>query len=786
MKPPRTPGKGNVKNLLREFPYWDVDDGVMVLTDGACEAGLTTTLLPELSDASVGQITAMLKATLRATPPGSRIRFTTTVGPCNEELLNTYCGLTDAQEPVAKHLTEVRHGFLESQRRAGYLTRWDSTISVCLKPSVKPRKKQLNALATLDLEDREAAVKRVCAGIERYLDQVGFKPRRMTTQDVFEHVYRYLNPGSDQVALGPYRPTHQRYPSQAVERFEGLRPPTLAAQLAKTPIDNTRPGHLLVGETYIKMLALHTEPDEVFPTLGNLLLGSSVDCTVIVEMKHEEQGETLRGIKGTNQRNGASAAVPGMYVDSDQAENLQQGRALLSYLTRTGEHVFQTGAVLVLRSKDLAELSYVADLALSRLAQVPGTPFRQLFQGVKGPWTAVAPFNGRRYEEFVSLVESHAAYFVPVHGPYQGGKKPLALFHTRHNTLAGFDTFDPRTKNKHALFLGGTRSGKTFTAQYIAQQHLRDASVDLRVIDRGLSWERLTRSFGGVVIPVEAGGSVTVNMFDLEPDQTRPGAYQKAFLLNVLRAMVPSEKVAARDENAVLTYAIEQAYENARTQVEVEVNGELTWIEEFEPFYLSDFKRTLKSLSSIGDQPLSQTERDVADALARGLETWCGNTPLGRFVDGPTTLATSEARVVLYETSGFDNQPQLDVVGTMLIQNEIWKRARRSKQRKMILATDEAWAMTQNPHSCAFLVEIARRGAKEGISLWLLTHSIADVSGEGKDGLLGMSTFFLFRVNNEEDRIAQSLGLSAPVLADYKTLRGQKGCLQRVLSVRQT
>ena len=281
--------KQGAKDLLEEFPYWDLDDGVMILKDRGCEAGVRLSLLPALAVEDVSGITAMQKAAMRSMPPGARLRMSVDVSPADDSAIQAYLAGTTAKELFVEQSTQTRATYLESLRRSGHLTKWEAVASVCLKPHENPQKKRAKAIAEIDLEDRRAAVLRVRTSLERYLNQAGFNPKPMTDQDIYEAVYRYVNPGSAHVELGPYTPTHQRYPSKAVERFEGLRPPTLSAQLLQSGIDNRRPGHLVVGDVYVMVLAMHTEPDEIFPEMGNLLMGSSLDCTVVIEMTHEEQ-----------------------------------------------------------------------------------------------------------------------------------------------------------------------------------------------------------------------------------------------------------------------------------------------------------------------------------------------------------------------------------------------------------------------------------------------------------------------------------------------------------------
>ena len=67
--------------------------------------------------------------------------------------------------------------------------------------------------------------------------------------------------------------------------------------------------------------------------------------------------------------------------------------------------------------------------------------------------------------------------------------------------------------------------------------------------------------------------------------------------------------------------------------------------------------------------------------------------------------------------------------------------------------------------------------------MWILTHELADVIGEGKEGLLGMNTFYLFKLDGKEEGVQSHLHLSDEVIEQYLGLTGQKGHYNEFLLV---
>jgi conjugal transfer ATP-binding protein TraC len=770
---------GQHKDLLSELNIRDVVDGVALLDDGRMEVGIEITLPPALGMPDFNDFMTYAKAAIHTTPDFSRVRFITMVVESDRSYLDEYKKRATAKEDIARLLAESRHAYYTDLWKRGYVLSWRTFVSVTVgtKGFKWPWDKQTLTYSSKLLDK----AKRVRQRLANHFSQLNFHPRELGTQDVFALVFRYLNPSLAKVTLGKYESTYQDYPEKLVMENPALRAPSFRTQVAKSTVNNSNLSYLRVGEEYLKCLAMMSIPDKTRVGIGNLILRSGLRQTYVADFTHVPQQETLAKIKRRNANTFGNMGSE-TYVDSDVEEGLHEGRDLVKHIVRSGDHTFQVSAALFLYAKDLDDLHDTTVSALSSLASIPGQPFTMIDSGIYDPWISLCPFSGNDYLEKVELVESNAVHLLPLAGTWSGSQNAVALYHTRSGALVSVDSFDARNKNWHVLYLGDTRSGKTFAAQYQLSETLKDDTIDAIIIDRGLSWSNVVRAYNGVVIKIEPGGETSINPFQLEEGELVPSEAKKAFLLSILKAMCPSNAGAEEaDETALFAAAIEEVYDAHRTERRDE-SGE--FYETLERFTLSDYIKTLLNLSAIGKRRVTDYDKEIAASLARRLQIWTGDSPLGRFIDRPTTLPTSMAKVVLFETSAFDSMPMLDAVGTMLIQAEVWQRARGNVERKLILAVDEAWAILRNRHSCALTLEIARRGGKEGIGLWLITHSLADLVGEGKEALLGaFNSYFLVRLSTEDDLLRDTLKLPEEYLRVFASLTGEKNAYNELLYI---
>ena len=393
-------------------------------------------------------------------------------------------------------------------------------------------------------------------------------------------------------------------------------------------------------------------------------------------------------------------------------------------------------------------------------------------------YLALAPFSGGTNERTFLTFEENAADFFPIDMPWPGSGKPITLLWNRWDSLTALDPFDPRSSNWNAIVVGSSGSGKTFLMQTLLGELLR-GDVEVMIIDRGYGYQHLVELFDGETIPIEPG-KVSINPFDLPPGEVAPDEEKRAFLLALIRAMVPSEGGAVgATENAILNHAISQTYSRF-TSERRKADG--TTERFFAGAKLSDLTRVLVTMEEIGDRPASEAERDIARSLSLRLQNWTGDTPFGRFVDRETNIR-SDANVVYYETTGLERYPELRAVGTLLISDLIWKRVKKDPAKRKIAVFDEAWSIMKVSEAANFMVELYRRFRRYNAAAYAVTQSLQDFVGEEAKGLLQNTTYhYLLRLPGEDALIQELLEMTDRGMEVFRSLTSRSGSFSEVLT----
>jgi conjugal transfer ATP-binding protein TraC len=535
------------------------------------------------------------------------------------------------------------------------------------------------------------------------------------------------------------------------------------------------------------MFTLYTIPDETYTELGDVLaLAGGGEFYLVVDFYHEPYERALKALKARARRFYAASANTETYVDPNILVGQQETEGAIAHISQTGDHVYRVGVALILIEREREALERRSSQVVGRLSEVPGNPFRQLRNGLFEPWKSRAPFGGGMSDEVVSLLESNAADLVPLTGAWKGHEKPVVLFHNRFRSLTRFDPFTPSTANWNGIIAGGSGSGKTFFTQYVLADLLRRDEVDVVILDRGRNYEALVEAFGGVFIDIRPGGETAVNMFDLEEGEAEPSPEKLQDVLRFLRAILPpgEDKTEEAVENAILEAAILQTYKRSSPDLP-QPDGSYRKV--YQGARLSDLVQTLVLLDEIGSRPASASEKGVARSLALRLQSWVGDTPKGQFLDRPTRVPLSSARVVCYELEGLKDD--LEVIGTLLIADLVWKRARRQKDgqgRRVLVVLDEAWKVFQSPYAAGLIEELYRRFRFLGGGIWSITQSLADFAGEGPRALLANTSFhFLLRLPRTEAELGvmrEVLGMPDRAIAVHARLTGVKGVYSEALA----
>jgi conjugal transfer ATP-binding protein TraC len=789
------------RSMADSLPYWELHDGVMFLVDGRIEIGVEVKFTPAafLSQGGLEMIFRQLKNVIRnAVPQGQRLRLVVEVGPAGKKAILPYREETTTENAAAHLIGEKRAEQYEGfAALPSEVLSWRAFLTVTLGEKRLATNASLPAYALsqvlpfmrnkthvgytqFEFDERLALAREARTRLTNFLASAGLSPKPMGDQEVFGLCFRFFNPGLKHVPTPPYKPTWQVSPEEAVEKLTGLAPPSLRAQIAKSEVDNAKLHELGLGWKRVRMMGMTQSPDETQLGMMNALLDASGEFYLVIDLLHEPYDQAITRLKSMARKFYSASIDTTYYVDPNVRSGLREAEAAIEHISTNGDHVYQVGASLIVVGTQSKDLEDRITRAFSVAASVPGSPFTVLQSGLFEPFMQCAPMGGNMIDQRVSMLETNAAHFFPVGSPWDGNKRPVAMFHNRWKSLTHIDPFDPGMTNWNALIVGGSGQGKTFFAQYMITELMRQDDVDVIIVDRGRGYEKTVELLGGAMIDVEPGGEMAVNPFDLAPGETEPDEEKVGFLSSVIRAMIGTvDQRLEAEEDAIITEAIRNAY--ARKTDDVLEDGVMK--RKFEGLLLRDFVRTLTNLERIGEKTVTEQDKQIADTIARTLQNWTGKSPLGHFVDRPTSVPMSEARIVCYDTSKFRLDSPLAVVGTLLIADLVWRRVKADTTRRKVVIFDEGWALLEIPAAANFMVELYRRFRKYNAAVWSISQSLEDFKRPQAHGILQNTTYhYLLRVPGEDATVQEMFHLPPSTMETFRGLKRVDGLYSEVLT----
>jgi conjugal transfer ATP-binding protein TraC len=765
------------------LPYHDLLNGVVFLNNGVVEVGIeikpVNTIL--LSGGELESVVTTLSGLLHhAVPEGERMRLYIETAPIRKSVLDRYQDLLENDHPSSRLLTEAKLEALEARRREGNLIEYRLYVTCTLSPMRKKRKP--SSYSQGELKELLAKALALRQKLYQSFHQAGFSPMPLMTQGAFETMYRWYNPDARFGEFPQYEPPQMHLPKEVIKEMPHLAPPTLRSQLLGSDLIR-RWNHLRVSDYYMQMLTMGSLPvGYTYAGLINHLLSMPRLYWLVIDFAHEPYGRVVRSLMSQARRLYSATTMRGGFTDySDPTvrRGFYEVDEALSEATMSGSHVFRVGVSMVLLDKSLENVKDGMQQAINKLAHLPGARSVVESAGLMTQFLALAPFGGGTNERNFLTFEENAADFFPLDTPWAGSNKPISLMWNRWDSVTALDPFDQRSTNWNSIVIGSSGTGKTFLVQSILGELLR-GDVDVMIVDRGYGYRHLVELYGGQIIPIEPSNDISINPFDLPEGDVTPDEEKRAFLLALLRGMIPSEGGAvAATENAILNHAITQTYERFTSERRNE-KGEIERY--FMGAQLSDLAKVLVTMEEIGDRPGTAYERNIAHTLSLRLQNWTGDTPFGRFIDRPTSIH-SDAKVVYYETTGLERYPELRAVGTLLISDLIWKRVKRDPSRRKIVVLDEAWAILKMSEAANFMVELFRRFRRYNAAAYAITQSLQDFTSPEAKGILQNTTYhYLLRLPGEDHLVQDLLQMTDRGMEIFRSLTGKSGSFSEVLT----
>ena len=759
-------------NLLELLPHLDIADGIVINDNGVIEVGVELRLpsalmtSPENTEGAWRRVKTALRQIIDYK---ERARIYVEAHLNRGRAIQAFRENIRTSHRLLREMAMSQADHLDRQRARRALLEWKAYVTVSRRVRKKGRVQFTPEEWTELLQSGRSLQERLRANLEA----AGLSARVMTTQEVFDALWRYMNIPANGAPAPAYKPFHTQpsVPGEVAAKIEGWHQMTARAQAVGAVIDTTSPDYLKVGDLLVDAVAVFSAPDETFiGMLSRVLDGvSGGQVYVVTELEHEPLEPVIVKLQADARKYQALADGEGMR-DITAKSKLVEAEKAMDYLTSTGDHVYKTSFSVIFASEDAEQQRMMRERVLAALSYFPGS--RPTY-GAGVPYTlyfSLVPFNGERSPFSWLATETNAADLFPLALPWEGhSDRPTLLYQNRFRSLTAIDAFNRKAANWNGLVVAGSGSGKTFFAQSLLASLLAQGDAEVMIVDRGRGYVPLIEALFGpeAIIPI-APGEASINPFDLEPGQIEPSDAKKSFVVAVIKAMLRNEVDPIED--AVLAAAIEQTYRRAVDERRTSEGG-------YRAFYrgarLSDLVRTLHHLNEIGERMATPEDRAAASRLATRLQKWTGDTPLGRFVDRETSFDT-DLPIIYFETTGLEGS-ELEAPALLMLADILWRRIERSNKRKLVVM-DEVWALLQVPAARQLIVDLYRRARRFNTAIYSISQSVTDFTRV--DGLLTNVSYFYIGILPDAERQVLHNALKVPqsvteAISELQMIRGQ-------------
>ncbi len=463
--------------------------------------------------------------------------------------------------------------------------------------------------------------------------------------------------------------------------------------------------HLRLDNEFVQVLTLKDPPTHTYAHLLKGLQEVPAQFVAASEWKRADNHAIRRLIQSkrrhfhnskTSLMNyvGSSDASPkDMLIDDSAAALVNELGASLEDIEVKGGFLGEFSLTVILHDTDLAKLKRSVAECFKVFAAI-GAQVTEEQYNLLNAFLAVLPanhvFNLRR----MWITNANYADFSFLFAPHPGEVRNaylrteyLTIFETNHRTPYFFNLHHGDIA--HALLLGATGSGKSFTLVFIVSQ-LQKFAPFTYIFDLGPSYRELTRRFEGTYVRLGAKESApTINPFSL-PLTPENLQFQCAFV----RVLAESSgyAIASTDERDIF--------------------------EQIQNLYLVEpEQRRLLTLSNILSRPLRSA-----------LQKWVQGGQYGSVFDNIEDTLTF-ARFQTFDFEGMDQRPQLLEPLLFYVlhraQTAIGDSAMAATFKVFVL--DEAWRFLRNPVIRLYVQEGLKTWRKKNAAMILATQSGDDL-----------------------------------------------------------
>ncbi len=535
-----------------------------------------------------------------------------------------------------------------------------------------------------------------------HLAGVGFNPRPMKAQDLYEYMSKLINFNADWRDIGEY---------------DG----TIPLRRAVVRNDNVLRVHddcIELGGMFIRSFSVRNYPKEwgLFDAVGYVgseIAGSSLDfpymiCLNVVRFSDKVLGKIKSSALMVLSQRVSYNLVPRLkFKHEDLSVAMER--------IERGEGVYGVDLLVFIWAKTKEELELKSSKIISHFKNL-GFDIERNAYVVLADFMSAMPFGfDQKMADFLSkqrirgMFANNVATFVPFFGGWRG-TRPEVFFIDTLGELEGFDFFSNPAGGYNSFVVGMTGSGKSVALQYIAFNYLAGGNR-VWIIDIGRSYQAFAEVLGGDFIEFSFDNPKCVNPFSIIQNTQELDEYLE-FLINLYYMMGANKEIRKSEENEKLirTYleeAIRESYLRYGPESCVD-----TLIE-----YLKKYS----------------TDSRVNDFIIQ-LTPYSSRGIYGVFFNGWSNFEFNNSLTV-FENDTLENIPDLRdpliMLLTFFISKDIYNQ--HTSNYKHLVIIDEAHKFLGNPKIDLFIEQAYRRFRKHGASIILGTQGFEDfLAGSGE------------------------------------------------------
>ncbi len=606
----------------------------------------------------------------------------------NTELLRAYDSSIPKEDLLTNRIVEMKIKGLSKQR---LLERRLFLFAIYLP---QEKKKKLFSIAR-NYAQTNKEHSRFLANTEDLIRQVfgglGLKVSRLTKEQILNEYYQKLNPSLSQI-----NSYHEILNSETTwPRFETLRSKVLI-----------HPPHVYEDSLYLdgyyhSIVNLRLLPEEAMTGMMKYFeefLPDESEFMLTIQKPDQEKEASRMRIKANLSKANAFFRI---MEDSFAQERARQFEAFMNEMAEKGESIFEISLSILVRAKSYEELYQKRETVLKAFPKLGGAV------GVSDHFEhdllflSHLPMQGDENPLRFPVLTEALTRILPICEEWKGTDKPGILLKTYRDEGLKLDLFDPELPAKHALMIGSTGSGKSFTTNYLLSQFLiENPRNHVVILDMGGSYRKLARIFKGSYLEIDCSEEYAINLF---PVKEKFDSYFLSFLTTLLEKMVTEDKKLNQNDLRILEKAVKKVYEPLSP--------------ESSPL-LKDVEAILRDFS-LGDDE----DKKRAYHFSKNLSIWTEGR-FGTILNRPGKLSLDN-RLIVFDLGKLSQHPEFQSILFFVIRSSLSKKLHDTSLRKMIVI-DEGWRFFNDEVGSRLIEELYRTARKSNGLVLSISQSPED------------------------------------------------------------